>query len=195
VITFTTARAAGEAGSFSMALLNDMGYMNAAGTYNELIKAISADTENIEFALHGGDISYADNWSDGVSACVSDWPVCYNGSSTSLPGENAAELAEYDVPLPAGVTANQGDPYGGDFSTIYESNWDLWQNWMVNITAKIPYHVMPGNHEVACVEGDGPSNVLTAYLVNNQTNSTAEESTVDYWTCPPSQRYNHIPTL
>ncbi len=30
-------------------------------------------------------------------------------------------------------------------SVLYESNWDLWQQWMNKITMKIPYMVLPGN--------------------------------------------------
>ena len=74
-------------------------------------------------------------------------------------------------------------------SVLYESNWDLWQQWIVNITAKIPYMVLPGNHEATCSEFDGPGNVLTAYLNNNKTNSTAPEADLTYYSCPPSQRY------
>lgn len=164
-----------------------MGYTNAAGTYNELIKAIDADVENIEFALHGGDISYADDWYSGLTPCESPWPVCYNGTSSVLSGLGLVN-PDYDLALPAGEIANQGGPEGGDISMIYESNWDLWQNWMNNITSKIPYMVMPGNHEVSCAEGDGPGNFLTAYLNNNQTNSTAKDAALDYWSCPASQR-------
>jgi hypothetical protein len=74
-------------------------------------------------------------------------------------------------------------------SVLYESNWDLWQQWMNNITAKIPYMVMPGNHEATCSEFDGPGNILTAYLNNNITNGTAAKSALTYFSCPPSQRY------
>lgn len=73
-------------------------------------------------------------------------------------------------------------------SVLYESNWDLWQQWMQNITGKVPYMVMPGNHEATCSEFDGPGNILTAYLNNNETNSTAPESALTYFSCPPSQR-------
>lgn len=194
ILTFTTAQAAGDSGSFSMALLNDMGYTNAAGTYNELIKAIDADVEPIEFAFHGGDISYADDWYSGLTPCESPWPVCYNGTSSALPGLGLVN-PDYDIALPVSEVANQGGPEGGDISMIYESNWDLWQNWMNNITSKIPYMVLPGNHEVSCAEGDGPGNFLTAYLNNNETNSTAEEAALNYWSCPPSQRCGNFTIL
>jgi len=51
---FTTAREAGDSKPFSIAVLNDMGYTNAAGTMRELQNAIS---DGIAFAWHGGDIS------------------------------------------------------------------------------------------------------------------------------------------
>jgi hypothetical protein len=35
------------------------------------------------FAWHGGDISYADDWFDGILACESG-EVCYNGSESYL---------------------------------------------------------------------------------------------------------------
>ena len=71
---------------------------------------------------------------------------------------------------------------------MYETNWDLWQNWMNPITTRIPYMINPGNHEATCAEFDGPNNELTAYLVNDQINSTAPNSTLNYYSCPPSQR-------
>ena len=73
-------------------------------------------------------------------------------------------------------------------SVLYESNWDLWQQWMQDITSNIPYMVMPGNHEASCAEFDGPGNVLIAYLNCNETNSTAPKSDLNYYSCPPSQR-------
>jgi acid phosphatase len=183
VLTFTTGRSAGNPTEFTVAVLNDMGYTNAQGTYQQLINAI--DTEGVAFAWHGGDISYADDWYSGILPCESDWPVCYNGTSSELPGPITPA---YEAPLPAGEIANQGGPQGGDMSVLYESNWDLWQQWMQNITSKVPYMVLPGNHEATCSEFDGPGNVLTAYLNNNQTNSTAPESALTYYSCPPSQR-------
>jgi len=73
-------------------------------------------------------------------------------------------------------------------SVVYESNWDLWQNWMNSVTKKVPYMVNPGNHEAACAEFDGALNQLTAYLDNDQANSTANASALTYYSCPPSQR-------
>jgi hypothetical protein len=182
VLSFTTSRAAGDPTEFTVALLNDMGYTNAAGTYHQLIKAVG---EGIAFAWHGGDLSYADDWYSGILPCEDDWPVCYNGTSTEIPPPTPSE---YLTPLPSGEIANQGGPLGGDMSVLYESNWDLWQQWMVNITTKIPYMVLPGNHEVTCSEFDGPGNILTAYLNNNVTNGTAAKSELTYFSCPPSQR-------
>ncbi|ORY30983.1 acid phosphatase AphA [Naematelia encephala] len=185
VLSFTTARDAGDDTSFTIAVLNDMGYTNAHGTHKQLIHAV--EKEGLAFAWHGGDISYADDWYSGILPCEDDWPVCYNGTSTELPGP-AAVPAEYDVPLPAGEIANQGGPLGGDMSVLYESNWDLWQQWMVNITAKVPYMVVPGNHEATCAEFDGPNNELSAYLDNDQANGTLPNSTLTYFSCPESQR-------
>ncbi|KAE9377339.1 acid phosphatase [Stipitochalara longipes BDJ] len=182
VLSFTTSRAAGDSTEFSVAVLNDMGYTNAGGTYEQLLKAVD---EGVAFAWHGGDISYADDWYSGILPCADDWPVCYNGTSTEIPPPTPSD---YLTPLPSGEIANQGGPLGGDMSVLYESNWDLWQQWMNNITAKIPYMVMPGNHEATCSEFDGPGNILTAYLNNNVTNGTAAKSALTYFSCPPSQR-------
>ncbi|KAL1837212.1 hypothetical protein VTK73DRAFT_4759 [Phialemonium thermophilum] len=73
-------------------------------------------------------------------------------------------------------------------SVLYESNWDLWQQWINNITTRVPYMVLPGNHEAACAEFDGPGNILTAYLVDDRANATAAQSNLTYYSCPPSQR-------
>jgi len=188
VLSFATARAAGNTKPFSVAVLNDMGYTNAGGTHSDLIAAANS---GVAFAWHGGDISYADDWYSGILPCESDWPVCINGTSTELPSsplQPAPVPAEYLVPLPAGEKPNQGGPQGGDISVIYESNWDLWQQWMNNITTKIPYMVLPGNHEAACAEFDGPNNELTAYLNDDEANSTSKTSDLTYYSCPPTQR-------
>lgn len=103
-----------------------MGYTNAAGTYTQLLKAVD---EGMAFAWHGGDLSYADDWYSGILPCADDWPVCYNGTSSVLPG-GLVDNPDYDIPLPAGEIPNQGGPLGGDMSSIYESNWDLWQQWV-----------------------------------------------------------------
>ncbi|KUI72504.1 Acid phosphatase [Cytospora mali] len=184
VLKFKTPPATGDKKSFTMAVLNDMGYTNADGTYKYLLQA--ATEEEIAFAWHGGDMSYADDWYDGILPCEDDWPVCYNGSSTELPPGDYPE--EYNSPLPAGENANQGGPLGGDMSVIYESNWDLWQQWTNKITTKIPYMVLPGNHDVTCGEYDGPGNVLTAYLTDGIANGTAAAENLTYYSCPPSQR-------
>lgn len=187
VFNFTTARAAGDTTPFSIAVLNDMGYTNAQGTKAQIQALV--DEKSIAFAWHGGDISYADDWYSGILPCnLTDWPVCYNGSSTTLPGGKPYPPEYLDAPLPAGEIPNQGGPQGGDFSVIYESNWDLWQNWMNNITTKIPYMSLPGNHEAACAEFDGGNNTLTAYLNDDKANSSAPTSDLTYYSCPPSQR-------
>ncbi|KAH6659055.1 acid phosphatase AphA [Truncatella angustata] len=174
ILSFTTGRAAGDVKPFTVAVLNDMGYTNAGGTYEQLLKAASGDT-GIAFAWHGGDISYADDWYSGILPCEDSWPLCYNGTSTTLPGGGPIP-EEYSVPLPE------------DMSVLYESNWDLWQQWMNNLTANIPYMVLPGNHEAACGEFDGPNNELSAYLDEDKANSTAPKSTLSYYSCPPTQR-------
>ncbi|KAL4802032.1 Metallo-dependent phosphatase-like protein [Aspergillus unguis] len=182
VLSFTTAHKPGDKRSFSVAVLNDMGYTNAQGTHRQLMKAAKQGTA---FAWHGGDLSYADDWYSGILPCADDWPVCYNGTNTELPGPIPEE---YKQPLPPGETANQGGPHGGDMSILYESNWDLWQQWMVNLTTKIPHMVMPGNHEAACAEFDGPGNIMTAYLNEDISNGTAPAENLTYYSCPPSQR-------
>jgi acid phosphatase len=53
VLSFTTSRAAGDPNEFTVAVLNDMGYTNAGGTYQQLLKAVD---EGVAFAWHGGDI-------------------------------------------------------------------------------------------------------------------------------------------
>ena len=74
-------------------------------------------------------------------------------------------------------------------SVLYESNWDLWQQWLGRgISNKIPYMVNPGNHEATCSEFDGPKNIMTAYLNDDISNGTAPESNLTYYSCPPSQR-------
>jgi len=142
VLSFKTARAAGNDAAFSVAVLNDMGYTNAQGTYQQLNAAVE---DGVAFLWHGGDLSYADDWYSGILPCEDSWPLCYNGTSTELPNQNIAGIpAEYLAPLPAGEIANQGGPQGGDMNVIYESNWDLWQQWLNNITTKVPYMVLPG---------------------------------------------------
>ncbi|TFB00806.1 Acid phosphatase [Trichoderma ghanense] len=184
ILSFKTAQEAGDSSEFTVAVVNDMGYTNAGGTYKYLNEAVNSGAA---FIWHGGDISYADDWYSGILPCESDWPVCYNGTSTRLPGGGEVPK-EYDTPLPTGEVANQGGPQGGDMSVLYESNWDLWQQWMNPVTLKAPYMVLPGNHEASCAEFDGPGNVLTSYLNKGQPNGTAAKSSLTYYSCPPSQR-------
>lgn len=186
VFSFVTARETGDDCEFTIAVLNDMGYTNAHGTHKSMMRG--ARSGELSFAWHGGDISYADDWYSGILPCESDWPVCYNGSSTQLPGGPPYPAEYIDAPLPAGEVANQGGPQGGDMAVIYEANWDLWQQWQNSITTIIPYMTLPGNHEATCAEFDGPGNILTAYLNNNKPNSTAPTSALTYYSCPPSQR-------
>lgn len=168
------------------ALIISQGYTNAQGTHKQLTQAVD---EGIAFAWHGGDLSYADDWYSGILPCEDSWPVCYNGSNTELPNTPPAPFpAEYNAPLPAGEIPDQGGPQGGDMSVLYESNWDLWQQWQNSISTKVPYMTLPGNHEAACAEFDGPGNILTAYLNDDKSNSTAPKSALNYYSCPPSQR-------
>lgn len=194
VLSFTTARAAGDATPFSVAVLNDMGYTNARGTHEQLVDAVN---EGAAFIWHGGDISYADDWYEAILDCEltgpDAWPLCYNGSESLVPGNsslypNGVDNPEYLRPLPKGEKANQGGPLGGDISTVYETNWDLWQQWMNDITKYVPYMVDPGNHEAACAEFDGTGDPLAMYLNNNATLGSTGNSSLTYYSCPPSQR-------
>ncbi|KAJ6088418.1 acid phosphatase AphA [Penicillium sp. IBT 16267x] len=192
VLSFTTAQEAGAAKDFTVAVIMDMGYTNAQGTY----KALTKDLDQFDFILHGGDLSYADDWYSGILPCVDDWPVCYNGISSELP--NGGPLPElYKKPLPEGEIPDQGGPFGGDSSTIYETNWDTWQGWMNPITTRTPYMVLPGNHEAACAEFGGGKGMMAAYLNLDEKETHLPESEWDltYYSCPPSQRnftaFNH----
>lgn len=187
VLTFKTARVAGDSREFSIAVLHDMGYTNAGGTYKQLLNVL----DDVSFVQIGGDLSYADDWYSGILPCQltgsGSWPVCSNGTSTSLPGNETIPL-EYDKPLPAGEIPNQGGPQGGDMSVMYETNWDLWQAWMNAISMKVPLMVLPGNHEASCAEFDGPGNIMSAYLNENEPNTTQSKSNLTYYSCHPSQR-------
>ncbi|KAF3763852.1 hypothetical protein M406DRAFT_75085 [Cryphonectria parasitica EP155] len=184
VLTFKTAAAAGTNTPFTVAIVNDMGYTNAEGTYAQLLK--NSLNGSINFVWHGGDISYADDWYDGILPCEDDWDVCYNGTASRLPPGDYPE--SYNTPLPEGEIPNQGGPLGGDISVVYESNFDIWQNWMQNITSKVPYMVLPGNHEASCAEFDSDTNTLSAYLDYDEANSTLPTTNLTYYSCPPSQR-------
>lgn len=139
VFSFETAREAGASGEFTIAVLNDMGYTNAQGTHKYLTKAVA---DGAQFAWHGGDISYADDWYSGILPCESDWPLCYNGTSTELPGGGPIP-DEYKVPLPKGEIPNQGGPQGGDMSVLYESNWDLWQQCRATPSPPVDFTCLP----------------------------------------------------
>jgi acid phosphatase type 7 len=191
VLSFTTAQARGNPSQFSIAINNDMGYTNAGGTYKYMNQAMN-DDDGLAFVWHGGDLSYADDWYSGVIQCnSSSWPVCYNGSSSQLPN-NDTNPDYFDTPLPAHEIPNQGSPRGGDVGVLYESNWDLWQQWMNAITMKIPYIVLPGNHEATCADHDNAPYVLSSYLNENKPNTTMFDTnpnaTLTYYSCPPSQR-------
>ncbi|KAJ8292170.1 Acid phosphatase [Rhodotorula toruloides] len=209
VLTVKTAPAPGQDGEFETLIVNDFGYTNAHGTHQYMLEHAQ---NGAAFAWHGGDISCTRaSWL---------WDVCVDGVNTTLPG-TAPVPEEYLSPLPAGEPANQGGPLGGDISQVYESNWDLWQQWVSQITKLIPYQCVneilplttrsssrrvaddclcrttPGNHEAACAEFDGSNHELTAMLVHNDTsfNATSPTANLTYYACPPSQRnftaYNH----
>ncbi|KAF9065538.1 acid phosphatase AphA [Rhodocollybia butyracea] len=187
VLSFRTALSPGQHGQFTVAIINDMGFTNAKGTHKFL--TAGAESGEFSFAWHGGDISYADDWYSGILPCESDWPVCYNGTSSELPTpDGTIDNPDYLIPLPKGEIADQGGPLGGDISVVYESNWDLWSQFMMPIFSKIPYMVNPGNHEASCAEFDGPNNELTALLNEDILNGTAPKSELTYYSCPPSQR-------
>ncbi|KAF5633554.1 acid phosphatase [Fusarium sp. NRRL 25303] len=191
VLNFTTAQAVGNPSQFSIAINNDMGYTNANGTYFFMNQHMN-DKDGLAFVWHGGDLSYADDWYSGIVQCNSSaWPVCYNGSNSSLPN-NDTNPDYFDTPLPKGEIPNQGSPRGGDMGVLYESNWDLWQQWMNNITMKIPYIVLPGNHEATCADHDNTPFVLSSYLNENKTDTPMSgdnpNATLTYYSCPPSQR-------
>lgn len=184
-LSFSSARAPGDSSEFTVAVLNDMGYTNAHGTHKYLQAAAE---DGLAFAWHGGDISYADDWFDGVLACSGDY-VCYNGTNSTLTNTPPAPYPkEYNIPVPEGEIPDQGGPQGGDASPIYETNWDIWQQWMNKVFMKVPYMVTPGNHEAACMEFDGPKNIMTAYMNKNISNGTAPNVNLNYYSCPPSQR-------
>lgn len=189
VLSFKTAPAAGTAGEFSVGVVCDMGYTNARDTHLRLLDGVA---DGLSFVWHGGDISYADQWFAGIIPCVLEgakkWDLCYNGSQTTLPG-GKIDSDEYYIPVPEGEIPSQGGPNGGDISSIYETNWDLWGQFMNPITKHVPYMVAPGNHEATCAEFDGPNNEISAILDDNlPPGSHKNKSTLNYYSCPPSQR-------
>lgn len=105
VLSFKTAREAGDRSEFTIGILNDMGYTNAQGTHKQLIKAVADD--GVSFFWHGGDISYADDWAEGIMPCEGgEDVVCYNGTFSELPG-GIIDDPEYLEPLPKGEIAAQ----------------------------------------------------------------------------------------
>jgi hypothetical protein len=190
VMSFKTANAAGDDRSFTVAVINDMGYTNAKGTHQYLTEAVEQGTA---FVWHGGDISYADNWLNPLSPCQANETLttCYNGTSST--GENPAfpngvDNPDYYIPLPAGEKASDSDPWGGDSSTIYENNWDIWQQWMNSVSNYVPYMVAPGNHETACLEGDNANGNAAAILIDDLTAGSNDTKKLNYYSCPASQR-------
>ncbi|CAF3496644.1 unnamed protein product [Fusarium graminearum] len=155
VLSFTTAQAKGNPSEFSIAINNDMGYMNATGTCQYIKRAVE---DGLAFVWHGGNLSYADDWYSGVVPC-------YNGRSNKLP-KGDKNRKYFKTPLPAGEIPNQGSPRGDD----------------------VPYIVLPGNHEATCADHDNPPYVLSAYLDEDIANGTSPNSSLNYYSCPPSQR-------
>ncbi len=58
----------------------------------------------------------------------------FKGSSSTVPPGDDEDFT--GNPLPPSEIPIQGGPEGGDFSTMYETNWDLWQNWMNAISSE-----------------------------------------------------------
>ncbi|RFN43396.1 acid phosphatase [Fusarium flagelliforme] len=165
VLSFTTAQDKGNPSEFNIAINNDMGYTNAGGTYKYINREIE---DGLAFVWHGGDLSYADDWYSGVIPCnSSEWPVCYNASSSKLPN-NDTNPDYFNTTLPVGEKPSQGSPRGGDIG--------------------VPYIVLPGNHEATCADHDNFPYVLSAYLDEDIENGTSTSSTLNYYSCPPSQR-------
>ena len=190
ILSFRTANAVGDDSEFSVLVINDMGYTNAKGTHLQLTEQVQ---KGAAFAWHGGDITYADDWFYPQSPCAANetGTVCYNGTSST--GENPSkpngvDNPDYYMPLPAGEKPADDSPWGGDSSTIYENNWDIWQQWMNSVTQYVPYMVNPGNHEAACVEGDTANGTNTAILVDGLPAGTTATSNLTYYSCPVSQR-------
>lgn len=67
VMSFKTARPAGDNEPFTIAVLNDMGYTNAQGTHKQLVNAAN---DGVAFAWHGGDISCS--WSFKLLVAISN---------------------------------------------------------------------------------------------------------------------------
>lgn len=196
VMSFKTARAAGDKTSYTFGVLNDMGYTYAGLTHGLMQEAISND--EIDFFAHGGDLSYADDWNYGLLPCKDDpSSVCYNGADSTTSGAGPIE-PDFLEPLPEGEQPTRGTPRGGDAAPLYETNWDVWQQWMNNITTKVPYMVAPGNHESGCVAHDA-NNLTANYLNHDKLNSTEPTEPLNYYSCPPSQRnfttYQHRYTM
>lgn len=59
--------------------------------------------------------------------------------SQSLSGDDPISFAWHGGDI--SYADNWGGSPGGDMSVIYESNWDIWQQWMSNITSSIAYMV------------------------------------------------------
>ena len=59
VQSFKSAPAVGQNEEFSVGIICDMGFTNAAGTHKQLVAEVS---NGMAFAWHGGDISYADDY-------------------------------------------------------------------------------------------------------------------------------------
>ena len=60
-----------------------------------------------------------------MDPCTTDSGVCYAGAQSVTPVEY--NNPDYLLPVPKNETDTTGGPFGGDSSTIYEVNWDIWQ--------------------------------------------------------------------
>lgn len=196
VMSFKTARAPGDKTPYVFGVLNDMGYTYAGQSHHLMLKSV--ENGEVDFFAHGGDMSYADDWNYGLLPCKSGSDsVCYAGADSTTSGEGPIE-PDFLEPLPKDEQPTRGTPRGGDAAPLYETNWDVWQQWMNNITTKVPYMVAPGNHESGCVAHDA-NNLTANYLNHNKLNSTAPTEQLNYYSCPPSQRnfttYQHRYTM
>src|ERR1700712_4568058 len=87
VFTFKTAVAVGSDTPYTVSVINDMGYENAAGTHYWLQQFLP----QTEFVWHGGDISYSDNWYEGILPCLAGYP-CFNGTTIDEPVSSGTQF-------------------------------------------------------------------------------------------------------
>ena len=75
---------------------------------------------------------------DSRMVCMLTWKLNIESNHSSLSNTPPAPFPpEYNIPVPAGEVPDQGGPQGGDASSIYETNWDIWQQWMEPVFSKV----------------------------------------------------------